>query len=440
MSARTRRTLGTAAAALTLTTAIAGHTGAATATPDPGPTADAGDRWTTAWAAAPQPPNPGRPWLGPNWSPDGFADQSVRQVVRVSAGGRSLRVRLSNLYGERPLRIAGATITESDSGAALRPGTVRRITFRHRAAVTIPTGAHVASDEVRLATRPLQRLAVTLYLADATGPATFHELGLTTTYPAAGDQRLDTPGGPFSETSQAWYYLTGIDVAGGRRADRPAGTIVTFGDSITDGAILTPNADNRYPDQLAEAFAAAGTRVGVAYAGVNGNRVVHDSTCYGESGITRFHRDALGQPGVHTVVVLLGINDIIHPFGGTDPDCETPPVVTAAQIIDGHRSMIRAAHARGVRVVGATLLPFKGNPLHSEATATIRDEVNDWIRTSGEYDAVVDLARALADPADPEALRPEYAAFDHLHPNDAGMTAIAQAIEPLVHPAPVATR
>jgi lysophospholipase L1-like esterase len=423
-----QRALVLSAAMLTTMTVTAGSPGPATAS-DSTDRRDHGahGRWSTAWAAAPQPPNPGRPWLGPNWSPEGFADQTLRQVVRISTGGASLRIRLSNLYGSSPLRITGATVGQSDGGAAVRSDTVRPLRFSGRDAATIPGGGALTSDAVRLPTRPLDHLTVTLHLAPPTGPATFHELGLTTTYRAPGDRRLDSGGEAFTDTSHSWYYLTGIDVTGA--TSRPEGTVVTFGDSITDGAISTPGSDNRYPDQLAERLAAAGTPMAVANTGISGNRVLTDSTCYGERGVTRFRRDVLGQPNVRTAIVLLGINDIIHPVGGADADCETPPVVSAAQIIEGHRAMIQAAHVRDVRVVGATLLPFKHNPFYNESTAAIRDQVNDWIRSSGEYDAVVDLARALADPADPDALRPDYASFDHLHPNDAGMTAIAQAID-----------
>ena len=429
MTIRGHRALVLGAAVLTTITVATGTAGPATAS-DAADEQGHGSRedWSAAWATAPQPANAGRPWLGPNWSREGFAGQTVRQVVRVSAGGASVRVRLSNRYGSSPLHIAGATIGESDGGAAVRPDTMRPLRFGGRSAATIPAGGGLASDAVRLPIQPLEHLTVTLHLDRPTGPATFHELALTTSYRAPGDQRLDAGGEAFTDTSHSWYYLAGIDVAGG--AERPGGTLVTFGDSITDGAISTPGTDHRYPDELAERLVAAGSPLGVANVGLNGNKVLTDSSCYGERGVTRFRRDVLGQPNVRTAIVLLGINDIIHPLGGVDADCEIPPPVTADQIIDGHRAMIRAAHARGVRIVGATLLPIGGHPLYDETTAPIRNEVNDWIRTSGEYDAVIDLARALADPADPETLRPQYASFDHLHPNDTGMTAIAQAIDP----------
>lgn len=408
--------------------------GMAVAVPASSAAASAGDvgrgrAWSGVWATAAQPPIPGNEFVGPNWSLKGFADESVRQVVRVSAGGSRVRIRLSNRYGTKPLRVAGATIAKAGEGAAVRPGTVRPLTFDRSLSTTIGAGGAATSDATILFTAPLQKLTVTLYFAEPTGAATFHEAGFTTTYRAAGDRRFEHGGEAFAgETSHSWYYLTGVDVAGG--PGRPSGTVVAFGDSITDGVLTTPNANNRYPDELAERLVAAGRPMGVLNAGISGNMLLTDAPCFaGEKGVSRFGRDVLDQPGVGTAIVLEGINDI--GLGGTDIGCGTPPVVTAAQLIEGHRTLIRAAHARGITIIGATLTPMKGSPYghdtpHNEA---VRDAVNHWIRNSGEYDAVVDFDRALADPADPDALLPAYDSGDHLHPNDAGMRAMAAAVD-----------
>ncbi|MEQ7010961.1 SGNH/GDSL hydrolase family protein [Actinopolymorpha sp. B17G11] len=419
-----------ATAAASATTATTAAAASATTT--------AGLRWIAGWGTAVQHPMPGNEWFGPNWSMDGFADQSLRQVVRVSKGGTALRVRLSNRYGSAPLRLTGATIARSGGGAAVRLGTVRPLTFRGSFSPTVPTGGELASDPTLLQTRALEKLTVTLYFATPTGPATFHEGGLTTTYRATGDHLRDHGGQPYAgETSHSWYYLSGVDVAGGRdRAHRSGGhgdstgTVVALGDSITDGAISTPGADNRYPDELAERLAAAGRPAGVVNAGINGNKLRTDSTCLGESALNRFDRDVLGQPRIRTVIVLEGINDI-GSAGQPDFGCGESPAVTAEQLIDAHLELIRAAHEHGVRIIGATLTPIKGNEFgydtpHNEE---IRDTVNHWIRTSRAYDAVVDFDRALADPADPDSILPEYDAGDHLHPNDAGMKAMAEAID-----------
>jgi lysophospholipase L1-like esterase len=387
----------------------------------------AGRGWLGAWTTAQHHPIPGNEWDGPNWSLDGFANQSVRQVVRISTGGSHVRVRLSNRYGTKPLRVAGATIAKTGSSAAIRPGTLRPLTFGHRLSATIPAGAQATSDAVLLSVSALESLSVTLYFAEPTGPATFHEGALTTTYRATGNRRFDYGTAAFAgETSHSWYYLTGVDVAGGSRGSK--GTVVAFGDSITDGYGSTHDATNRYPDELAERLVAAGTQLGVVNAGINGNKLLADSPCYGEQGLVRFQRDVLEQPGVRTAIVLLGLNDI-GAGGFPDFGCGASPVVTAAQVIEAHRALIRAAHVHGVTIIGATLTPMKGAyGYDTPENETARDAVNQWIRISGEYDVVVDLDRALADPADPDALLPAYDFGDHLHPNDAGTKAIAAAI------------
>jgi lysophospholipase L1-like esterase len=396
---------------------------ASTATARQAPTYD----WSGAWAASPHHAIPSNDWFGYNWSSEGFTDQSVRQVVRVSAGGSHIRIRLSNRYGSQALRVAGATIARAGSGAALQPGTIRRLTFAHRSSAAIPAGAEMASDAVALPVSALESLSVTVYFAGSTGPATFHDGGLTTTFRAAGDHLLDPAPDPFAgRTTQSRYFLTGVDVSGGPRT---RGTVVAFGDSITDGHGTTANADNRYPDQLAERIVAHHARFAVVNAGINGNKLLTDSPCYGEKGVARFHRDVLAQPGVRSVVVLAGINDI---GGGGYPDfgCGASPVVSAGQVIQAHRALIGAAQAQGVRIIGATLTPMKGyRGYDSWRNEKVRDAVNRWIRSSGEYDAVVDLDRLLVDPARPDALRPLYDSGDHLHLNDAGADAVAAAIK-----------
>ncbi|MBC6457387.1 SGNH/GDSL hydrolase family protein [Actinomadura sp. HBU206391] len=420
-------------AAVTVVAALAVPTGSAAASGDRAETGrDRSGAWSGAWSASQHKPAVGTPWDGPNWSIPGFtADQSVRQVVRVTTGGSRVRIRLSNRYGTGPLRVAGATIAKAGHGAAIRPGTVRRVTFGRSASTTIPAGRDATSDAAWLVTAPLEKLTVTLYFAKPTGPATFHELGLTTTYRATGDRRFDQDAGAFAgETSHSWYYLTGVDVAGG--AHRADGTVVTFGDSITDGFGSTPGADNRFPDELAERLTGAHRPMGVLNAGIGGNMLLTDSLCIaGEKGLTRFARDVADRPSVRSVIVLLGTNDI--GLGDRDFGCGAFPLMTAPRLIEGHRALIRAAHSRGIKIIGATLPPFKGaEPYYDEAGEheKVRDAVNQWIRHSGEYDAVVDVDKVLADAGDPDALSPAYNSGDNLHPNDAGMKAIARAIDP----------
>ncbi|WP_433019498.1 SGNH/GDSL hydrolase family protein [Kribbella sp. CA-294648] len=408
--------------------------------------------WRAAWLTAMQQPN-----ANPNWSQQGFAAESVRQVVRLSAGGPKVRIRISNQYGERPLRLTGATVARAAQGAAVEPGSVRTVRFGGAETISVPIGSQIASDAVNLPTATAGdaaavpaatatasarasaaaaasptaaatgsggvRLAITLYFADSTGAATFHEYGAAgASYRATGDARDDTSGAAYGEVGGSWYFLAGVDVSG-----VGAGSVVAFGDSTTNGFRTKPGL--RYPDLLAARLTAAGRPMPVLNAGLGGGRLLNDSDCFGESGLARFHRDVLDQPGVKTAVVLLGINDIGYPELPATP-CLTPnPEITAEQLIDGYRTLIRDAHARGIRVVGVTIPPFRGADVHTERSERLWAAVNTWIRTTEEYDAVADFAAALADPADPTRLAPQYDSGDHVHPNEAGYRAMAEAID-----------
>ncbi|MEV8309631.1 SGNH/GDSL hydrolase family protein [Streptomyces flavidovirens] len=383
-----------------------------------------GTAWQVGWAASPQAPTAP---FGPNWSEQGFANHTVRQVVRVSTGGTKARIELSNRYGSTPLRITGATVARTDKGAAVRAGSVRQLSFGKGRSVTVPAGGTVLSDGVPFKVEALESVTVTLYLAGPTGPATFHHFSSATSYRADGDHRSDREGTAFKETSDSWYYLSGVEVSGGERSGRRDG-VVAFGDSITDGVGSSPNTDNRYPDELAERFAATGKPRSVLNHGIGGNQVTNDTAWAGEKAVARFKKDVLSEPGIGTVIVLEGINDI----GGSGwqgiPGGPTPEV-SAKQLIEGHRTLIRQAHAKGIKAVGATLTPVKGSAYYTEVNEAKRDAVNQWIRTSGEYDEVVDLDRALADPADRDRMLPAYDSGDALHPNDAGFRVMAEALD-----------
>lgn len=385
----------------------------------PAAQADPHGGFAAIWGASAHAPTDG---FGPSWGTAGFDNQTVRQVVRLNGGGPALRIRLSNTYGTTPLKLTGATIARTDTGAAVKPGSVRHLTFHGARSTVIPAGAQTASDVAAFPVAPLSKLTVTLYFAAPTGPATGHVFATATSYRATGDHRADTSATAFTETTESWFYLSAVEsVDTSPRRD----TVVTFGDSITDGAGATVDADNRYPDELAERLRG---RKNVVNAGIGGNRVLNDSPCFGEKATTRFSRDALSQPDVRTVIVLEGINDIGFPQFAHP--CTTPATqITAEELIKGHRDLIRQAHARGVRVLGATLLPYKGAGYFTAEGEAIRDTLNEWIRTSGEYDGVVDLDRALSDPADPDKLLATYDSGDALHPNDAGYRAMAEAVD-----------
>ncbi|MGK5543760.1 SGNH/GDSL hydrolase family protein [Streptomyces sp. URMC 127] len=380
--------------------------------------------WTAAWAAAPQ--APGHTDWYPNWSEAGFEDRTVRQVIRAGAAGSAVRIRLSNAYGKTPLRLAGATVGLSDGEAALRPGTVRPLRFAGAGTAAVPAGGELVSDPAALPVKAFEKLAVTLYFRAPSGPATFHNLALTSSYRAAGDHSADVSGAAFTDPpSRSWYYLAGVDVQGGPHS-RPHGrgnTVVAFG--VTDGYGSDPGADNRYPDVLAERLAAAGSPRTVVNAGIGGNKILNDSVCFGESALARFRRDALDRTDTGTVILLEGTNDITQP---DDPGrCTTPaPKVTAGEITDGLRQLIREARARGVRVLGVTIPPYRGYAHWTERGERVRNEVNQWIRTSGAYDGVVDADRAVADGP---AIRKEFAFADGIHLNSAGYRALAEAVD-----------
>ncbi|MFH8564695.1 SGNH/GDSL hydrolase family protein [Streptomyces sp. NPDC017988] len=412
------------AAALALTAGSV-LTGAHAMSPADSPAKKPEAGWSAAWAAAPQRPSTG---FKANWSEAGFDGQTLRQVVRVTEGGDRARIRLTNRYGASPLRIESATVARTKKGAAVEKDSVRRLTFDGKDSVTIPAGADLASDAAGLRVAPLESVTVTLHLAQTTGPATFHAQSFATSYRADGDHTADTGAKAFGETSESWYYLAGVDVSGG--SGRAAGRdgVVLFGDSITDGFASSTDRNRRWSDALAERLAKADDRRPVLNAGIGGNMVLNDSAWYGERSANRFARDALDLPGVGTVVVLEGVNDIGF-YEGEHPTYKPAPRITARQLINGHRKLIREARAEGVRIVGATLLPFGGSDHYGKHAAAVSDAFNTWVRTSGEYDAYVDFDKALADPDHPERIARAYDSGDHLHPNDAGYRAMARAVD-----------
>ncbi|RAG84560.1 SGNH/GDSL hydrolase family protein [Streptacidiphilus pinicola] len=363
------------------------------------------------------------------WSPSmttagpSFDRQTIRMVAHSSVAGVAARITLSNRYSSAPLAVAEATIAVQAAGGTAVPGTVRAVTFGHAARVTVPAGGEVAGDAVPLAVHAGENLLVSLYLPNATGPSTWHSDAFDTSFTASGDHAGDTVASAFRASTSSWYYLSGLDVV----PSTAQGAVVAFGDSITDGYHSSTGTYHRWPDLLADRLQAGPgpQRLSVVDAGIGGNRVLTDvpNPWQGVSALQRFAHDALGQPGVKDVILLEGINDIGNNAGPNG----TP--LTVAELIDGYRTLIGQAHAAHVRIIGATLLPIQGNGYYTPTAETLRQTVNQWIRTSGAFDGVVDFDRVMRDQNNIAALNPVYDSGDHIHPDDAGMQAMADAVD-----------
>jgi lysophospholipase L1-like esterase len=371
------------------------------------------EQWVATWSAALHAPNPGPPGL----TNPGFNNQTLRQIVHTSIGGDQVRVRLST-FGAAALVIGAAHIALRDAGAAIVPGSDRTLTFGGQSSIVIPTGAVVLSDPVQLEVPALSDLAVSVLVPESTGPATWHFVASQSSYISPPGDFTASADMPVAATTQAWFWLAGVDVIASKRT----GGVVTFGDSVTDGTRSTPDTNNRWPDHLARRLVdqPGNHYMGVLNEAISGNRLLNDGI--GPNGLARFDRDVLTQTGVTHVIVLLGNNDILFVFSAAE-------FVTVDRIIQGHRQLIARAHARGLKIYGGTLTPFGGFALSSSLKEEMRQKVNDWIRASGEYDDVIDFDEVLRDPSDPTRLVPLYDSGDHLHPNDLGYEAMGNAID-----------
>ena len=380
--------------------------------------------WVPAWgdAAAPQVTDEAQMRAGGLM----FDRQTVREIVHVSIGGSEVRVRLSNAFGKNEVEIGAAHIAVRSKDSGIAPGSDRTLTFSGNLAFTIPANAEALSDPVRLEVPAGGDLAISLFLPKATAGGGIHYSSSETSYVGAGD----LTGAPsFSSPAplRSWVFLAGVDV----EAPQVACALVAFGDSITDGARSTTDANHRWPDFLADRLRARrGPEIGVVNAGIGGNRILHDGTNvrFGVNALARFDRDVLALPGVRYVIVLEGINDIGHP-GTSAPPSED---VTAEEIIGGMKQMIARAHERGIKIFGATMTPFEGTTIRdyfSPAKEIKRKAVNEWIRTGKAFDGVIDFDKAIRDPQHPDRMLPAYDGGDRLHPGDAGYKAMAEAID-----------
>jgi lysophospholipase L1-like esterase len=386
--------------------------------------ADGTQHWVTTWTTA----------NAASDHPTTFSNQTLREIVHTTVGGSAIRLRLSNTFGPHPIQFDAVFIGLQKDGATLVPKSNREVTFGGSRSIAIPEGADVLSDPVSLSVGPEQNLAISLFTAGDTGPATVHGSALQTNYiSAAGNFAAEEAAKAFadakgSKTAGSWYFLGAVEVLGSANVK---GAVVALGDSITDGASARPDKNERWTDVLARRLLANHNELAVLNAGIGGNRVLTTSPCWGQNAVARLRRDVLSQIGVEAVILFEGTNDIGQPdtpAAATNP-CLTRTQVTAAEIIAGSKQIIARTHAQGLKIFGATILPYQGFGGWTRTGETKRAAVNQWIRTSGAFDGVIDFDAALRDPAIPSRMAPQYDSGDHLHPGPAGHEAMGNAVD-----------
>jgi len=374
------------------------------------------------WVVPPprEPNEPPPPPLLPPY-PASFSNQTVRMIVRTSIGGDGLRLTLSNALGMDTLRIGAVHVALRERDSAIVAGTDRTVTFSGRTSLSVEPGALVVSDTIALSAPALTELAVSLYLPNQTRSVTTHEFALNTTYVAAGNA-AGAAELPNAAQNRTYFWLTGVEVL----APTQSAAIVAFGDSITDGVSTTSGTHRAWPALLAAKLQAnpATSHWAVVNAGISGNRVRRD--VIGRSALGRFDRDVLARAGVKWLVLFEGINDVTFSALPNVPDTQR---TTADELIGALEQLVDRAHARDIKVMGGTLMPMGGLWLHNVETEAMRQAVNEWIRTSGTFDAVADFDAATRDPGQRARLLPDFDSGDHIHPNDAGNAAMADAID-----------
>jgi lysophospholipase L1-like esterase len=399
---------------------------------------DGPQRWVTAWTTA----------NAASDHPTVFSNQTIREIVHTTIGGSSVRIRLSNTFGTRAIRLDAVFIGLQKmepreaglqrDGAALAPRSNHEVTFGGSRSIAIPEGAEALSDPISFSVGSEQNLAISLFTAGETGPATVHGSAFQTNYVSgAGNFAAEEGANAFavatgsktagSKTTGSWYFLSAVEVLA------PAdvkGAVVALGDSITDGASSRPDKNERWTDVLARRLLAGDTKIAVLNAGIGGNRVLTSSPCWGQNALARLGRDVLAQAGIEAVILFEGTNDIGQPdapAADTNP-CRSRTQVTADEIIAGYKQIIARTHSRGLKIFGATILPYQGIGSWTATGEAKRVAVNQWIRTSRAFDGIIDFDAALRDPATPSRMAPQYDSGDHLHPGPAGHEAMGNAV------------
>jgi len=377
--------------------------------------------WVGSWATSQQLVEPGNALKA-----DDLSDATLRQTVHVSIGGREIRLRLSNRFGRTPLHLIAVHVakTVSPGSDKVELASDKALTFSGTTDVTIPAHADYLSDPISFAVNALSDLAITLHVDAAPAEQTGHPGSRTTSYFTHGDL-VSAPELPGAKTAEHWYFIAGIDVA----APPQASAVVILGDSITDGHGATTNGNDRWPDTLARRLQSQpGTRnLAVLNQGIGGNHLLTDGL--GPNALSRFDHDVIAQPAVRYLIVLEGINDIgLLARAGEAPRAEHETLVR--RILAAYEQIIARAHTRGIKIIGATIMPFVGSDYYHPVPANEADRqaVNEWIRVPGRFDAVIDFDRITRDPAYPERLLPAFDSGDHLHPSPAGYSAMAEGV------------
>jgi lysophospholipase L1-like esterase len=369
--------------------------------------------WTTSVVSSDQPAT--------------LSNQTVRNVVHTSIGGSAVRIRLSNTFGTHTLRVNAVFIGLQKEAAALVPKSNHEVTFGGMGAVSIPEGAEMLSDPVSLEVFPEQNLAVSLFVAGDSGLATVHGSTFQANYVSEpGNFAGDEGAGAFTKTTASWYFLSAVDVLA---APDVQGAVVALGDSITDGASSRADQNERWTDVLARRLLRKHIEIAVLNAGIGGNRLLTSSPCWGQNAIARMGRDVFGQAGIVAVILFEGTNDIGQPDTPSRSPCLSKTPVTADDIIAGYQQIITRVHSRGLKIFGATILPYQGFNGWTEKGEAKRAAVNQWIRTSGAFDGVIDFDVTVRDPAHPARMAPQYDSGDHLHPGTAGQEAMGDAVD-----------
>jgi len=383
--------------------------------------------WIATWATSPQSgtPDPREPLLN-------IDNQTVRERVRSSIGGSRIRLRFSNEFGSSPLLIGAATVAIPTNASTIKEESIRNVTFEGRNSIEIPAGAPVLSDPISLQLTPGAEISISIYFPNRLTTPTLHAFAFKHAVVSQhGDFTHERKIDP-AALSTASILVTAVLVP----AQPSNRLVVAFGDSISDGDGSTVDADNNYPNNLIRRIAKTsnGSTLAVVNEGIVGNRLLRDSEIFGVSALARFDRDALVLPGVTHIVLLEGINDIGFVGAKMDGQYLADPAETrsAQDIIDAYRQLISRAHARGIKVIGATITPCEGVDIpgyYSDAKELVRKTVNKWIRTGGAFDGMIDFDAVVCDPDHPTRLLPKFASKDHLHPNDAGYKAMADSID-----------